>query len=143
MSVGAKRRAVAVGLVLFGLWPLVHRVLVMRYDISPWRFFGWAMYCQPKLPLEVDIYLHRDGARLLLDEAVSPRPELRQQRLAYARRREMWGALLPPAELAHQTLEAIADAEAAEIVVRRLLLRAPTAHIEVREQTYIYPRSGT
>jgi hypothetical protein len=117
-------------------------VLVARYDISPWRFFGWAMYCQPKLSLEVDVYVRRNGVRLPVTETQSDLSELQRQRLDYVRRREMWGALLPPDHLARETLQAVGEAEAVEIIVRRLVLQASTAHIEARQQVYSYPRSA-
>lgn len=132
-----------VGLALFAVWPLVHRGLVATLDISPWRFFGWAMYCQPKLPLGIDIYVLRGDTSVELDKASSVPPELRRQRHSYARRREIWGALLPPNELARGVLEAVADAEGVEIVVRRLVLDPSTSHIASRHHTYRYARHPT
>ena len=140
MNLAAKRRAAAIGLALFAIWPLLHRGLVAYADISPWRFFGWAMYCQPKLPVHVDVYVRRDDAVLPLDNAAIVPPELRLRRLSYTRRREIWGALLPPDDLALGVLEAVPDAGGVEIVVRRLVLDPATAHIAAREQRYRYKR---
>ena len=44
MTLAGKQRLVFAVLALLAVWPLAHRVLVWRYDIAPWRFFGWAMY---------------------------------------------------------------------------------------------------
>lgn len=29
------------------VWPLLHYGLINTTDLSPWKFFGWAMYCEP------------------------------------------------------------------------------------------------
>ena len=42
-----KRRLVAAGLLLFALWPPLHFALVRRYDVDPWKLFGFAMYSVP------------------------------------------------------------------------------------------------
>jgi hypothetical protein len=142
LSLATKRRVLAIALVLLALWPLAHRVLVVRYDISPWRFFGWAMYCQPKLPLDVAIYVRRDGVLVPIG-TVARDAVLEGQIRAFARRREMWGALLPPDDLARRALEVVTDAASVEIRVRRLLLNPETALIESSEQVYRYPSGAT
>ena len=44
-----RRKILVIGLLLtaFALWPLLHHVIAKRYFVSPWRLFGWAMYCVP------------------------------------------------------------------------------------------------
>jgi hypothetical protein len=51
----------------------------------------------------------------------------------------MWGAPLPPDDLAREVLS-ISSAEAVDITVRRLVLQPSTAHIGAREQVYSYAR---
>jgi len=34
-------------LLLVAAWPLAHRTLVVRQGVSPWKLYGWAMYCMP------------------------------------------------------------------------------------------------
>ena len=139
MNVAAKRRVIAAGLVVFALWPLVHRVLVLRYDISPWRFFGWAMYCQPKFAPEVAIYVRRGAERIPLIEAAGEPSELQRRRRDYVRRREMWGGLLAPDNLGREALRAAGDADVVEIIVRRLVIEPATSRLTAREETYTYP----
>ena len=57
MTVAATRRWVAALLVALALWPLGHRALVISYDVSPWKLFGWAMYCVPKPERTTRIYV--------------------------------------------------------------------------------------
>ena len=135
MSVAAKKRVIAVGLIAFALWPLGHRVLVLRYDVSPWRFFGWAMYCQPKFTPEVEIYVRRGVERVPLIEP----SELQRSRRDYVRRREMWGGLLAPDDLGREALRAAGDADEVEIIVRRLVIDPATSRLAAREETYTYP----
>ena len=49
MVLSLKTKTSIIGLLLtaFALWPLLHHVVVKRYFVSPWRLFGWAMYCVP------------------------------------------------------------------------------------------------
>lgn len=49
MDGSLRRKTIAVGILLtaFALWPLVHHAVVKRHFASPWRLFGWAMYCVP------------------------------------------------------------------------------------------------
>jgi hypothetical protein len=140
LNIAAKRRAAAIGLGLFALWPLLHHGLFIYADISPWRFFGWAMYCQPKLPLQVDVRVRRGDTVSPLGDSAIVSPQLRRQQLSYMRRREIWGSLLPPDDLASEALAAVPDATGVEIVVRRLVLDPSTAHITAREQRYQYQR---
>ncbi len=135
MSFAAKKRVIAVGLVVFALWPLLHRVLVLRYDVSPWRFFGWAMYCQPKFVPEVEMFVRRGAERVPLIEP----SELQRSRRDYVRRREMWGGFLAPDNLGREALRAAGDADAVEIMVRRLAIDPATSLLAAREQTYTYP----
>ena len=39
-----RMRASSAALAALMLWPAVHFALVERYDIVPWKFFGFAMY---------------------------------------------------------------------------------------------------
>ncbi|HSQ00629.1 MAG TPA: hypothetical protein VL049_25680, partial [Candidatus Dormibacteraeota bacterium] len=65
----AKQRLVVSVLAVLALWPLAHRALVWRYDLDPWRFFGWAMYCTPRLPVDVSLFAVEDGARVPVELA--------------------------------------------------------------------------
>jgi hypothetical protein len=133
MSTETKRRVVFSVLCVFALWPLAHRGLVARYDLDPWRFFGWAMYCQPKLPLRVGIDAWRAGVRLSVPETAA----LANERRRYLARRAVWGSLLPPDDLAQEVLDQAA-ADDVRIEVRRLVLDPATSRIVTREQVYRY-----
>lgn len=136
MSTDAKRRVVAAALLALALWPLCHRLLVLRYDLSPWRFFGWAMYCQPKISPEVDAWIHLDGGRVALEEMIADSQEIARARFDLRRQREVWGTWVTPDSLARRIFEAVPRAERVDIVVRHLGLDPSTARIGAREYEY-------
>ena len=38
--------------------------VAVRYDLDPWRFFGWAMYCTLKLPADIHLFTVENGVRV-------------------------------------------------------------------------------
>jgi len=141
LSTDTKRCVVALGLVALALWPPIHRGLVARYDVSPWRFFGWAMYCQPKIPISIDAFVDVDGVRLPLEQAVAERRAIAHSRFEFMQRRETWGTLVEPDEFSRKVLEAVPQADRAEIIVRHLGLDPATGNIAARTYSYRLYRS--
>ena len=68
-----KRRLVIILLAVFTFWPLVHRVLVARYDVNPWKLCGLAMFCVPNPQTELHV-MNASGAqlRLIPKEVITP-----------------------------------------------------------------------
>jgi hypothetical protein len=89
VSFPAKRRVVFTLLALLTVWPLCHRILVARYEISPWRLFGWAMYCTPILAVEVGVVPENDGQPIEVDIP----QELRRELSLFTKRRQALGRL--------------------------------------------------
>jgi hypothetical protein len=97
-----KRRIVVAGLVLFALWPAVHRALVAAFDVNPWKLGGWAMYTRPHFPPELRLYVLRgDGER----EIARLTPWERTLADELAERRYTIGELASPDALARALLE--------------------------------------
>lgn len=59
MTLRGKKLFVGAILLAVTVWPAAHRLLVARYDMSPWKFFGWAMYCRP--PSQISVVIDRPG----------------------------------------------------------------------------------
>lgn len=60
-----KYRLAFIFLILFATWPAVHHGLVRTMGLSPWKFFGWSMYCVPKREVRFEITLEdADGAAI-------------------------------------------------------------------------------
>ena len=68
MTIDAKRRIVFIGFVVVTIWPLVHHVIVRSLDMSPWKGFGWSMYCVPPRVTNTYVYSLDDGRPLRLAE---------------------------------------------------------------------------
>ena len=139
MTLAAKQRLVAGVLVVLAAWPLAHRVLVWRYDLDPWRFFGWAMYCTPKLPAEVHLFAYEKGERVPVPTSALSRP---QRRAVYGlrRRRVVWGTLASPERAGAALLAARPDADAVEVVVEKWYLDTETASIATHVEPHRFER---
>ncbi|MGH7786113.1 MAG: hypothetical protein ACRERC_04555 [Candidatus Binatia bacterium] len=140
MTLTAKRRLVIAFLALFAVWPLVHRGLVARYHMTPWRLFGWAMYCTPKLPVRAEVYALRGGARERLNPNSIERRHLREAVFAFARRRGVWGEFEPPDRLARFVLRSEPGLDAVEIELEEQYLDPATSHIGARRSTHRFER---
>ena len=139
MTLAGKQRLVVAMLAVLAAWPLAHRALVVRYDLDPWRFFGWAMYCTPKLPATISLFAIEDGVR----QPVEIRSLSRDGRRAIAvlrRRRSLWGTLASPDRAGQALLAARPDAEAVEVVVSKLYLNPATASIDTHVETHRFVR---
>ncbi len=95
MSFKQKTAAVALLLIAFTLWPIVHHAIAKRHFVNPWRLFGWAMYCVPIYRPQVRFFTTEGDQRL---EIAYPRVS-RDNVLAYERflgLRPQLGTLIEP-----------------------------------------------
>lgn len=93
-------KTVAVGLLLaaFALWPIAHHLVAKRYFVSPWRLFGWAMYCVPVYKPNVQLFVPGDAGPV---EIAFPRAEADDARVfeRFVRQRSELGTLAGPEDL--------------------------------------------
>jgi hypothetical protein len=139
MTLAGKQRLVVAVLAVLAAWPLAHRALVVRYDLDPWRFFGWAMYCTPKLPATVALFAIEDGVRTPVEIRSLPRAD-RRAVYALRRRRGLWGTLASPARAGRVLLAARPEADAVEVVVNKMFLNPATASIDTHVETHRFDR---
>lgn len=137
MSLASKRRLILALLVGFALWPLVHRGLVARYEVSPWRLGGWAMYCTPKLAVEVAVVPEVAGQPVELELPAS----LRERATRFARRRAELGRLVDSQTLAAHALETLAI-EQVVITIERRRLDPGTGRIAGTREYFRYRRDA-
>jgi hypothetical protein len=142
LTLAAKQRLVVAVLAALAVWPIAHRALVVHARIDPWRFFGWAMYCTPKLPVMVQAIATHGRARIPLSTATLP-PELQRAVYRFSHRRAQWGTFERPDALGARLLAHQSDADAIDISVRHWYLDAPTATIKEARYKYRYGRDGS
>ena len=119
-ELATRRRVGAAVLVLLLLWPALHRVLVQRYRLSPWKYGAWAMYCIHTPRFQVT--LEAEGQRL-------PLPPVPAARLkAYTTARGLWGRLAPPDMLAAE-VAARSSFRSVEISIYEINVRAEDARV--------------
>lgn len=124
MSFATKRRLVLGLLVFIATWPLAHRFLVASLHVDPWRLGGWAMYCTPKLQVEVALVPEREGRPIELELP----SELRESANRFAARRAVLGRFVRPASLAREALERL-DVDSVVVTIQRDRLDTGTNRI--------------
>lgn len=140
MSTQRKQRWVHAFLVGLALWPLVHIVLVLRYDVNPWKLAGWGMYSAPQLAHRLEILGHAPGGGALRLPAL---PEDLVAVVAnYNRLRRGLGRLVEPDEVARAVFGYEGGPEAITIRITKPVLNRKTGMIEERIEDYEYRRAG-
>ena len=138
MTIGLKRRLCFIALIVFASWPLVHRGLVARYDLTPWKFMGFAMYCLPKIPPLVEVYAHYGERRARIDAGAVPVSELPRELARFITFRQVWGELLPPDRIGELVGATLSRADRIEVVVTTGFLARDTWRVAARTHEYFY-----
>ncbi len=98
-------RIYGVLLLALGLWPIGQWYLATYQDVSPWKLYGFAMYCTPH-DVRIGFYDTTAGGRRPISFRGLPR-ELQQELIVYRRMRKGLGNLLSPEEIAGKVLAAL------------------------------------
>lgn len=134
-----KRRLALALLAALALWPLLHRGLVARYDLNPWKLAGFAMYTTPTPPVLV-VVLHDAGGRLApLDERGLPEAT-RRALDRFRSERHALGRLRRPDDLARALFRARPDLPALVVLVQRMRLDPATARMTSTRERFVYTR---
>lgn len=123
------------------LWPLVHRALVERYDINPWKLGGFAMYTTPTPPVLVVALEGRQGALKPVDETALPDTARRALRDFRADRHAL-GELQTAEGVGRALLNARPDLDWVVVAVQRMKLDRQTARMTSTRQQYVFERSN-
>ncbi len=142
MTTAGKRHIVLSLMTFLSCWPLVHRLLVETVDIDPWRFFGFAMYSQPRVGVFLDVLVLAGDQRI--DTGTSGLPEaVVQERARAAQRRLVWGRGSRPDRLARLLFDAYPQADGVVLRYRRPFLDRATSRMAALEELYRYGRTAT
>jgi hypothetical protein len=141
LTTRTKRRLLFAWLVAFAIWPLAHRGLVARYEISPWKLFGWSMYCEPNLPPAISLQeVRRDGFRYPIDIRALP-PEMQQRLDQFQRRRDVLGQLASPRVVADAVFDINPNFEGIAVVIQRYYIDTDSGRLGSKMRRYVYWRS--
>ena len=125
MTFRAKQRAVFIFLVALVAWPFAHHALVQAWQIDPWSFGGWAMYCTPRLDLRVGASGYRGGLPLRQQVPQSLAPAA----TAYGERRMSYGRFVAPDALAEEILAEMPAADGVVVLIEKRRLDPASATI--------------
>lgn len=131
MSFFAKRHLVIGLLVAISLWPLAHHAIVRSTGLSPWKGFGWSMYCVP--PRNVRAYVYAAGTDQPLPLEILDPSSQSAVKAAYKRFSDMRAELGPsvtPDIFAVELLRRYRDVAAVDIYVEHRILGRSSARIE-------------
>lgn len=135
-----KKRAVMAVLLLVALWPFAHRILVARYDLNPWKFFGWAMYTTPAPPILLVLLTKqaKDVVPLNQQRLVAPAKETIVRFLV---ERHTLGKLRRPDDVAQSVFGVRKDLHWLVVIVQKMALDQETARMISTKDRYVYDRS--
>jgi len=126
------------------LWPLLHRGLVARFEVNPWKLGGLAMYTTAVPPLGV-VVLRKSAQGLVAVDERQLDDETRRELERFRIRRHALGELQSADPLGRQLLAALPDADWLVIAVQRLQLDPTTARLKASTSRFLVERgvSGT
>lgn len=135
-----KRRLAVAVLAAYLVWGGVHRWLVQRFDVNPWKLGGMAMYATAAPKITIGFYREVDGR--LEPLRITSRAEDQPLFLRYFEHRRHAGLLLRPDALARRIFAERSEVDTLAIVVTRLELDAETATIVASRRGYRYQRDS-
>ena len=135
-----KRVITGMGLTLFTLWPLLHRVLVVQYEVNPWKLCGWAMYTSPKVKTFGDIMTGGPNGALIRFQGYEA--DDRDVRV-YRRNKKTLGKLVSQAGVAEKIFERHEDLAYLVFWETRRSLNPVTARIEWRRDITVHKCGGS
>ena len=136
MSPRTRRASIQALVVATLAWPLVHGLLVARFELDPWELFGWAMYSEPAPRVQVRVEVERSGEWKPLRAMGGLRRAVRE----YARRRTTLGRIASPDALVAEAFASDPTIERLRIVERRIRLDPGTAHLVGEAATRVIDR---
>ena len=137
------KKAIVIGLlVVITLWPAAHHVIVRRYGLNPWKWFGWSMYTVPPKQLQVRPLSGATGRQLPFNAlSAEQQRDLMASYNAFGDRHNELGRWVRPDEFARALFDCYPDEDHIDLVVQRFGLDRETAMYQrVEEYTFTYLR---
>jgi len=137
--VPAVPRSVALALVLFTAWPMLHIVLTAVTGSDAWKLGGFGMYAAPRPRVHLELSVDAGSGAVRYDPSTLEGPlqrEFRETRDELA----ILGSWATPEPLAAAILERYPQARAVDVVVDTTTLDPETATVRTRTRRYRYAR---
>ncbi len=135
-----KKRAVIAVLLLVALWPFAHRILVVRYDLNPWKLSGWAMYTTPAPPILLVLHTKQEKGVVPINQQMLAAPA-RETIVRFLVERHVLGKLRRPDDVAQSVFSVRNDLHSLVVVVEKMALDQETARMVSTKERYVYDRS--
>jgi hypothetical protein len=140
MRLAVKRRILLAILGTLAVWPIVHGWVVKRWDLDPWRFFGFAMYAVPATYQWVHEFELHDDREVSLHSNKFEQEALRLH-INLMRQRAVLGDLIEPNELAEALFAERPEMSGLKVLLHRVAVSPETSRVEVRNAVaYVYKR---
>ncbi len=141
LSPRTKARAWLMALAALTVWPVLHFSLVERFELNPWKFFGFAMYCRPTLPVRTTIEVIEDGRSVAVRIDQMPGP-VRGALRDFSRNRSVLGTFREPEPVADWIFRIRPQADEVRIEVRHARIDPETGLIVEDRYPYAYRRDS-
>ncbi len=141
MKFKTKRRIVFVALLVLALWPAAHPVMCRLLDFSPWKAFGWAMYCVPPKGVMLTITELPQGEPVPMPEFEEMPGAIYREYLLFFGMRKALHRRATPEALAREILRENGSFDGLEIIVRQFGVDRATARMTMGyRDRYTYRR---
>jgi len=141
MDIAKKQRLLVLALACFALWPAVHHVATVSFDMNPWKLFGWSMYCVPRRWVDVAIVMRDTSGEHPL-EYHQGQADLAAVVDDYANRRWVYGWPYTPDRVAKRLFAKYPDASQFTIHVHQLSFDRATSRYRRETFEYVYSPEG-
>lgn len=138
MTLRAKRRLAVAILAGLMLWVPIHKLLVDRFDLNPWKFGGFAMYAVPAPKIGIGFYTEQAGA--LVPFRMQSHAEDQPLFLDFFATRKHMGMWARPDALAVRVFERNRTIDNLAIVITSQHIDPETARLEKIQRGYRYQR---
>lgn len=135
---GTRAPAFAAVVLAVALWPLAHRLLVVRLDADPWKLGGFAMYTSYQTSLVALFEPVGSGLRVIDEQGLGVEARLSLQR--FRARRSALGRAVRPDGLARTLHAERPEIENLVVVVQRMWLDPTDARIASEKTRFLYAR---
>lgn len=131
-----KKRISIFLLSIFLIWPLIHTYLVFKYEINPWKFFGWSMYISPSTATTIKVIAKVNNKNHYLEPKTSTQKALLKDHATYSNN---YGKFYEPNKLVEEIIQKIdKKPDAIKIIVEKWIFSPHSTSYKKSTKEYTY-----